>query len=49
VTTTSSPSPLTAPALAAINLKPDALARHLQAGTDLFTLPDLRHSLAAGS
>lgn len=46
------PIPLTAPALAAINLKPNALARHLlghlRAGTDLFTLPDLRHSLAAG-
>jgi 8-oxo-dGTP pyrophosphatase MutT (NUDIX family) len=47
------PIPLTAPALAAINLKPDALARHLlghlHAATDLFTLPDLRHSMAAGS
>jgi ADP-ribose pyrophosphatase YjhB (NUDIX family) len=47
------PIALTAPALAAINLKPDALARHLlghmRAATDLFTLPDLRHSLAAGT
>jgi len=47
------PIALTAPALAAINLKPDALARHLlghlHAGTDLFTLPDLRHSMTAGS
>lgn len=45
------PIPLTVPALAAIDLKPDALARyllgHLHAATDLFTLPDLRHSLAA--
>jgi ADP-ribose pyrophosphatase YjhB (NUDIX family) len=43
--------PLTACALARINLKPDALARfllgHLRAGTDLFTLPDLRASHAA--
>lgn len=43
--------PLTAQALAGINLKPDALARfvlgHLRDGTDLFTLPDLRASQAA--
>ena len=45
------PIPLTAHALAGINLKPDTLAQrllgHLRAGTDLFTLPDLRASLAA--
>jgi ADP-ribose pyrophosphatase YjhB (NUDIX family) len=45
--------PLTASAVAAINLKPDALAGqllgHLRAATDLFSLPDLRHSLAAES
>jgi 8-oxo-dGTP pyrophosphatase MutT (NUDIX family) len=47
------PIPLTARALAGINLKPDTLAQrllgHLRAGTDLFTLPDLRASLAASS
>jgi len=40
--------PLTAAAVAAINLKPDefteTLLRHLRSGTDLFTLPDLRTS-----
>ena len=40
--------PLTAPALYAIDLKPDEIAtfltNHLTAGTDLFTLPDLRSS-----
>jgi hypothetical protein len=40
---------LTAQALAAIDLKPDAFAEflfdHLRAGTDVFTLPDLRASL----
>ncbi len=39
---------LTAPALAAIDLKPDSIAEflldHLRAGTDLFSLPDLRTS-----
>jgi ADP-ribose pyrophosphatase YjhB (NUDIX family) len=43
--------PLTAAAVAGINLKPDALARfllsHLRKGTDLFTLPDLRASQPA--
>lgn len=43
--------PLTAEAVGAINLKPDALARfllsHLRGGTDLFVLPDLRTSQAA--
>lgn len=38
--------PLTAEAVEAIDLKPDSLAQfllaHLRAGTDLFTLPDLR-------
>lgn len=38
--------PLTAGALAAIDLKPDPVSElllsHLRAGTDLFTLPDLR-------
>lgn len=38
--------PLTAGAIEAIDLKPDALAQvllaHLRTGTDLFTLPDLR-------
>jgi ADP-ribose pyrophosphatase YjhB (NUDIX family) len=47
------PIPLTAQALAGINLKPGTLAQrllgHLRAGTDLFTLPDLRASLAASS
>jgi ADP-ribose pyrophosphatase YjhB (NUDIX family) len=47
------PIPLTASAVAAINLKPDALAvqllGHLRAATDLFSLPDLRRSLAAES
>jgi ADP-ribose pyrophosphatase YjhB (NUDIX family) len=42
--------PLTAAAVAAIDLKPDELAatilRHLRAGTDLFTLPDLRTGAA---
>lgn len=42
--------PLTAHALAAINLKPDSIAKfllgHLRAGTDLFSLPDLRTSMA---
>ncbi len=42
------PIPLTARALAGINLKPDTLTQrllgHLRAGTDLFTLPDLRAS-----
>jgi ADP-ribose pyrophosphatase YjhB (NUDIX family) len=41
--------PLTAQALAAINLKPDSIAEflltHLRAGTDLFSLPDLRTSM----
>jgi ADP-ribose pyrophosphatase YjhB (NUDIX family) len=45
------PVPLTAQALAGINLKPDALARfllgHLRDGIDLFALPDLRASQAA--
>jgi ADP-ribose pyrophosphatase YjhB (NUDIX family) len=40
--------PLTAGALARIDLKPDAIARLVQAcarsGTSLFTLPDLRHA-----
>ena len=43
--------PLTAEAVGAINLKPDALARfllsHLRGGTDLFVLPDLRTSQPA--
>ena len=43
--------PLTPAALAAINLKPDAVAGFLldtlQAGTDLFSLPDLRGTKAA--
>ena len=47
------PIPLTTQALAGINLKPDTLAQrllgHLRAGTDLFTLPDLRASLTARS
>jgi ADP-ribose pyrophosphatase YjhB (NUDIX family) len=42
--------PLTAKALAAIDLKPDpvseCLLSHLRAGTDLFTLPDLRATMA---
>ena len=42
--------PLTAEALMAIDLKPDELAeflvRHLGAGTDMFTLADLRTGLA---
>lgn len=42
--------PLTARALAAIDLKPGPLAElllgHLRAGTDLFSLPDLRASMA---
>jgi ADP-ribose pyrophosphatase YjhB (NUDIX family) len=45
--------PLTAQALARISLKPDALTQqllsHLRAGTDLFTLPDLRASRATRS
>lgn len=40
------PVPLTAAALAAIDLKPDTVAGfirdHVNAGTDLFSLPDLR-------
>jgi ADP-ribose pyrophosphatase YjhB (NUDIX family) len=40
--------PLTTQALAAIDLKPDSIAEfllgHLRAGTDLFSLPDLRTS-----
>jgi 8-oxo-dGTP pyrophosphatase MutT (NUDIX family) len=47
------PIPLTAQALAGINLKPDTLAQrllgHLRAGTDLFTLPDLRASFTASN
>ncbi|HUC25683.1 MAG TPA: NUDIX domain-containing protein [Streptosporangiaceae bacterium] len=43
--------PLTAEALAAVDLKPDLvselLVNHLRAGTDLFTLPDLRATVAA--
>jgi ADP-ribose pyrophosphatase YjhB (NUDIX family) len=43
--------PLTAEAVAGIDLKPDALARfllsHLREGTDLFVLPDLRASQPA--
>jgi ADP-ribose pyrophosphatase YjhB (NUDIX family) len=42
------PIPLTASALAAIDLKPEPIARfltgHLRGGTDLFALPDLRAS-----
>jgi ADP-ribose pyrophosphatase YjhB (NUDIX family) len=42
--------PLTAEALAAIDLKPDQvserLGSHLRAGTDLFALPDLRATMA---
>jgi 8-oxo-dGTP pyrophosphatase MutT (NUDIX family) len=45
--------PLTASGLAGISLKPDTLAQrllgHLRAGTDLFTLPDLRASFAASN
>ncbi len=45
------PVPLTAEAVAGIDLKPDALAqlllRHLRDGTDLFALPDLRASQPA--
>jgi 8-oxo-dGTP pyrophosphatase MutT (NUDIX family) len=45
--------PLTARELAGIALKPDTLAQrllgHLRAGTDLFTLPDLRASFAASN
>jgi hypothetical protein len=45
------PAPtLTARALSAIDLKPGSLAElilgHLRAGTDLFSLPDLRASMA---
>ena len=43
--------PLTAEAVEAINLKPEALAQfllaHLRTGTDLFTLPDLRSTQPA--
>jgi ADP-ribose pyrophosphatase YjhB (NUDIX family) len=45
--------PLTAAAIAAIDLKPGELAesilRHLRAGTDLFALPGLRTPAAAGA
>lgn len=45
------PVPLTAQAVAEIDLKPEALARsllhHLRDGTDLFSLPDLRADEAA--
>jgi 8-oxo-dGTP pyrophosphatase MutT (NUDIX family) len=45
--------PLTARALAGISLKPDTLAQrllgHLRAGTNLFTLPDLRASFTASN